>query len=302
MTLLNLTITKLMPWIPKSIIEKISKKYIAGEKLDDTITCIRELNKSGFCATINFMGEVVVENQQAIDNTNEYLKILNAINAQGLDANISIKPTALGLLLNESFCYENVESIVALAKKFGIFVRIDMEDAKCTQKEIELFRTIKAQYENVGLVLQSYLKRTDSDLTALLTEKTNVRLCKGVYKEDASILIDNANTDRRAINPHFLRHIQQAFEAKSYVAIATQDELIVQQAIEFIDKMRLTTTDFEFQMLLGVCEPLRNRLQQDGYKVRIFVPYGKDWYGYSMRRLKENPRVAGYVFKAIFAS
>ncbi len=290
-----------MPWVPKAIVKKISNRYIAGSTIKDTVACIQKLNREGFCATIDFLGEEITQKSEATTNANEYISVLNAIHQHQLDANISIKPTAMGLLLDQKFCLQTIVSIIEGAHQHGIFVRIDMEDVSCTQKEIDLLLQLKKDYNNVGLALQAYLKRTYEDLTPLLANNINLRLCKGIYREDTSYLVANASLNRTAINPHFIEHAERIFKNGTYLALATHDETLIRQLNDLIQSLELEPNQYEFQMLLGVCESLRNRLKADGHKVRIYVPYGKEWYGYSMRRLKENPQMAGYIFKAIFS-
>ena len=299
MSLIDHSVAKLIPMIPKFIVKKISNRYIAGQNIQAMVVCVQKLNQQGFCATIDFLGEVITQQSQAIDNANEYIRVLEAIHQNQLDANISIKPTAMGLLLSDAFCLETILSIVATAHQYNIFVRIDMEDVSCTQKEIDLLYQLKADYDNVGLVLQAYLKRTYRDMALMLTDKVNLRLCKGIYRETAEHLVDKAEYDRSAINPHFVHHAQNALAAGNYLAMATHDEVLVEQLTAMIQTSQIDKNHYEFQMLLGVCEPLRDRLKKAGHKVRIYVPYGHDWYGYSTRRLKENPKIAGYVFRAV---
>jgi proline dehydrogenase len=237
---------------------------------------------------------------QADQTTCEYLQVLEAIARDGLRANISVKPTALGLLLDQAHCERNLERLLDAAKENATFVRIDMEDASCTQREIDLLLRLKSRgYGNVGLVLQAYLKRTDNDITSLLGTHENLRICKGIYVEDREHLVEGAWHDRRAINPHFLRQVSHCFESGTFVGIATHDDALTDQVIALVRRDRIAHTAFEFQMLLGVRESLRDRLLAQGYAVRIYVPYGKDWYGYSMRRIKENPSIAGHLLRAL---
>ena len=299
MSLLDSVVAKCMPLIPKVVVKKISTRYIAGETIKDTVACIQGLNRDGCCATVDFLGEVITRKSQALANAAEYIQVIEAIQRHGLDANISIKPTAMGLLLDQAFCYDTVKSIVEAAAAHGIFVRIDMEDVCCTQREIDLLLKLQDSYHNVGIVLQAYLKRTYDDAQMLIGRGANLRFCKGIYKEDPACMVYGAGVDRAAINRHFLHHVRCAFEAGTYVAVATHDEDLLNQITDLIAALRPAADKYEFQMLLGVCEPLRDKLKAQGHKVRIYVPYGSDWYGYSTRRMKENPQIAGYVFKAM---
>lgn len=300
MSLFNTLVASAIPLAPRALIRKVSRRYIAGDTVADAINRIAALNAAGFSATVDVLGETVESLSQADDTTREYLKVLEAIARDGLRANISVKPTALGLLLDAAHCERNLERLLDAAKASSTFVRIDMEDASCTQREIDLLLRLKKRgYTNVGLVLQAYLKRTDDDIGPLLGAGENLRICKGIYVEAREHLVEGAWHDRRAINPHFLRQVARCFDSGSFVGVATHDEELVDQVIALARGRCVAPTAFEFQMLLGVCEGLRDRLLAEGYAVRIYVPCGKDWYGYSMRRIKENPRIAGYLLRAL---
>lgn len=300
MSLFNTLVASAIPLAPRALIRKVSRRYIAGDAVADATVRVAELNAAGFSATVDVLGETVGSLAQADHTTGEYRKVLEAIGRDGLRANISVKPTALGLLLDAAHCERNLERLLEAARVHSTFVRIDMEDASCTQREIDLLQRLKSRgHGNVGLVLQAYLKRTDSDIASLLGTRENLRICKGIYVEDREHLVEGAWQDRRAINPHFLRHVARCFESGTFVGIATHDEALVDEVIAMAHQQCVPRTAFEFQMLLGVRESLRDRLLAEGYGVRIYVPYGKDWYGYSMRRIKENPRIAGYLMGAL---
>jgi proline dehydrogenase len=297
--ILDTFVAKTLPIVPKSIVRAVSDRYIAGEDLADAISTVKTLNSQGFVATLDVLGEFITTKEQAKQNAAEYMDTLRAIAHHRVDGNISIKPTSMGLLLDEDFCYDIMLSIVSLADKLGIFVRIDMEDVPCTDKEFRLLYRLRETHKNVGIVIQAYLKRTGEDLNKLIDEKINARLCKGIYIEDEKHLIPNANNDRLAINPHFLEHLERLLESGVYVGIATHDEALVEAAYQLIKKTGAKKENYEFQMLLGVRDELRNSIQANGHKLRVYVPFGKDWYGYSVRRLNENPSIAGYVLKAM---
>lgn len=300
MSLFNTFVASAISLAPRTLIRKVSRRYIAGDTVADAISRVAALNAAGFSATVDVLGETVESLSQAENTTREYLKVLEAIARDGLRANISVKPTALGLLLNQAHCERNLERLLDAAKGNSTFVRIDMEDASCTQREIDLLLRLKRRgYGNVGLVLQAYLKRTDSDITPLLGTRENLRICKGIYVEDREHLVEDAWRERSAINPHFLRQVARCFDSGTFVGVATHDEALVDQVIALASDQRIAKTAFEFQMLLGVRESLRDRLLAEGYAVRIYVPYGKDWYGYSMRRIKENPSIAGHLLRAL---
>jgi len=300
MSLFNTLVASAIPLAPRVLIRKVSRRYIAGDTVADATERVAALNTAGFSATVDVLGETVESLAQADNTTREYLKVLEAIACDGLRANISVKPTALGLLLDQAHCERNLERLLDAAKKNATFVRIDMEDASCTQREIDLLLRLKSRgYGNVGLVLQAYLKRTDNDITPLLGTRENLRICKGIYVEDREHLVEGAWNDRGAINPHFLCHVARCFDGGTFVGVATHDEELIEQVISLASDRRIAKTAFEFQMLLGVRENLRDRLLAEGYSVRIYVPYGKDWYGYSMRRIKENPSIAGHLLRAL---
>jgi proline dehydrogenase len=299
MRLFNTVAAHAIRFIPRAVIQKISRRYIAGNTLAEAIQRVQALNSQGFCATLDVLGETVSTSAQAARTAHEYIEVLDAVHAHGLDTNISIKPSALGLLLDAPQCEQWVDRILLAASGHQNSVCIDMEDVSCTQKEIDLFTRLTLRYDNVGLALQAYLQRTYRDLDSLADEKNTFRICKGIYVEDRSHLVEGAWNDRVAINTHFLNHIARCFDAGSFVGIATHDLRLIDQAIELARVRNVDRTRFEFQMLLGVCEPLRDRLLEMGFRVRVYVPYGEDWYGYSTRRIKESPGIAGHVAKAM---
>ena len=286
-------------WIPRTFIQKISRRYIASDNLGDAIGRIQQLNRLGFEVTIDVLGETVSSLQQATNTADEYLRVLASIQAHDLKAGISVKPTALGLLLDFPHCEQLLEQIVASAEGHQISVCMDMEDVSCTQKEIDLFTKLASGHNHLSLALQAYLRRTYQDIDTLLHTRSSLRICKGIYLEERSYLVDGAWHDRNAINPHFLNHVVRCFDLGAFVAIATHDVALIDQVIELAHRRGIDKSMFEFQMLLGVCEPMRDKLRGMGYGVRIYVPYGKDWYGYSIRRMKENPQIAGYILRAL---
>ena len=301
MRMFNTVAALAIPFIPRALVQKISRRYIAGESLDEAIGRVQSLNALGFSTTLDVLGETVLSTAEADAMAGEYIKVLDAIRAHNLNAEISIKPSALGLLVDEAECERLVRHVLKLAAVEQVSACVDMEDVRCTQKELDLFARVEPDHGNVGLALQAYLKRTYEDIEHLLRNKSTLRICKGIYAEDQVHLVERARNERAAINVHFLNHVSRCFKAGAYVAIATHDTALIDEIVSRVRREGVDRTKFEFQMLLGVCEPLRDRLLGMGFNVRIYVPYGKDWYGYSTRRIKENPRIAGYVIKAMFS-
>jgi proline dehydrogenase len=283
--------------MPKSVVGFFSKKYIAGESITDAIRVTRELNRQGIFSTIDVLGEAVQNREEAIDSKNKALEVLQTIADFNLKANLSIKPTQMGLAIDEDFAYDQVSAIIKKAKEINCFVRIDMEDSPYTDATFRLYKRLKQDYENLGVVVQAYMKRTYDDVVVLNKLGTNYRLCKGIYIEPPAI----AYKDKELIRKNYIKDLELMLKNGNYVGIATHDEYLVKEAYRLIRELNISKDKFEFQMLLGVREDLRDRINEDGYKIRIYVPFGKDWYAYSTRRLKENPQVAGYVFKSLFS-
>ncbi len=283
--------------MPKSVVGFFSKKYIAGDTIDKAVQCVKDLNEKGIYATMDVLGESITQKDEAIEAKNKCLEVLDTIVKNKLNANLSLKPTQMGLNIDEEFAYNQIKELVEKAKGINNFVRIDMEDSPFTDKTINLFKRLKNDFNNVGLVLQAYLKRTTSDVITLNKLGTNYRLCKGIYIEPATI----AYKDKQGIRENYLKSLELMFKNGNYVGIATHDEYLINEAYKMIKEMNISKDKFEFQMLLGVREDLRDRINNDGYKIRIYVPFGKDWYPYSIRRLKENPQIAGHIFKNIFS-
>ncbi len=299
---LNKMIAGMLPFMPKSLVWLFSKRYIAGKKIEDAIKISRELNADGMMVTIDLLGEFITELSQAQDNKNQYLHIIETIQKAEIDGNFSLKPTMFGLLIDKEVCYTNIREIVAKAASFNNFVRIDMEDSQCVDLEIELFRRLKAEFpKNVGLVFQAYLKRTLGDVDALLdihSKETpiNYRLCKGIYVESEKIAYKKYDE----INKHYLEDLEFMFKNGIYPAIATHDKPLVEGAFELIKKYNVPRENYEFQMLYGVTPQLRKAILEAGHRMRIYVPFGEQWFAYSTRRLKENPAMAKDIIKALF--
>jgi proline dehydrogenase len=296
MHLLNKLVVATLPAIPRPVIRYFAGRYIAGETIQDAIRTVKQLNAEGVCATLDVLGEDITTREEAITSRNRSNEVLHTIAREKLDSNLSIKLTSLGLKLDKQFCIENVREILKVAAGYGTFVRVDMEDSTCTTDTIDVFCTLHREFPNTGIVVQAYLYRTEDDVKKLLAQKTNFRLCKGIYKEKKEI----AFQAREEVQQNYIRLLKLMLDNGCYVGIATHDSVLVDAAYQMIRDMNLRKDQYEFQMLLGVRPELRRKLVADGHKVRLYVPFGEHWYGYSTRRFKENPEIAGYVFKALF--
>ncbi len=298
----NKLIAFLLPYMPKSIVWIFSKRYIAGKNLEQAIEASKKLNAEGICVTIDLLGEFITKLDQAEDNKNIYLNIIDTVEKHDIDGNYSLKPTMFGLLLDKEVCYNHIRDIVAKAASYNNFVRVDMEDSQCVDMEIDIFRRLKAEFpKNVGLVFQSYLMRTHKDIADLQdinSEETpiNYRLCKGIYVEPAEI----AFKKYEEINEHFLKDIEYCLTNGIYPGIATHDKPIVEGSYKLLEKYNVPKDKYEFQMLYGVTPELRKSIVEKGHKMRVYVPYGEQWFAYSTRRLKENPKMAMLIIKALF--
>jgi proline dehydrogenase len=289
--LLDRALVRMLPAVPKPVVRRISERYIAGESLDDAVRVVRRLNAEGKLATIDVLGEEITNPGEGRAIADAYREALDALDREQLDSNISVKPTALGLKLGYDVCRENLEELVAHAAGRG-FVRIDMEDASTTDDTLRLYRELRAAgHDNVGVVLQARLKRTVEDVRALAELKPNIRLCKGIYIERPEI----AYRDYDAVRANFVQALEELWNGGSYVGVATHDEYLLEQAQRGALTRGLGREDFEFQMLLGVRPALGDALVRQGHRLRIYTPFGRDWYEYSLRRLQENPRIAGYI-------
>jgi len=287
-----------LPYLPKALVGRVANRYIAGETVEDAIRVARDLNSKGFRATMDILGEDIHRLDQAHSAAENYRALLGELHRQKIDSNVSVKLTQLGLKVDKKECLSLADSVVARAQELGNFVRLDMEDSSCTSDTLEIYSDLRRRHANVGVVIQAYLHRTADDVARLIDSKPNFRLCKGVYVEPESI----AWHDMRQINRNYLEILERLLRAGIYVGIATHDEHIVQTAQRLIAELKLPPAAYEFQMLLGVTEPLRARIRTAGHPLRVYIPFGRDWYAYSVRRLRENPRLAGYVLKAMLIS
>ncbi|MEZ5012169.1 MAG: proline dehydrogenase family protein [Bacteroidales bacterium] len=295
-------IAAILPYFPKKFVWIFSRPYISGETMDDAMKVSKDLNRDGIMVTIDILGEFIKDLDEAKANRDEYLHLIEVMQKHEINGNYSLKPTSFGLLIDKEVCYNYIREIVAKAASYNNFIRVDMEDSPCVDLEIELFRRLKAEFpKNVGLVVQAYLKRTLNDLKGMLDLNSeeiplSYRLCKGIYVEPAEI----AFKKYEEVNQHFLEDLEFLFSNKVYVGIATHDKPLIDGAYELIKKYNVPKNMYEFQMLYGVTPKLRKMIVDDGHPMRVYVPFGKQWFGYSTRRLKENPKMASHIIKAIF--
>ena len=292
MAIVDRALVRLLPAVPKPVVRRISERYIAGEELDDALRVVHRLNAEGKMATIDVLGEEITNPNEARAIAAAYRDTFDALDRGRLDSNVSVKPTALGLKLGYDLCRENLESVVAHAGERNNFVRIDMEDASTTDDTLRIYRELRAAgHENVGIVLQARLKRTIDDVRELAELKPNVRLCKGIYLEPSAIAYRGFD----AIRASFVQVLDALWDAGCYVGVATHDEWLLGQTRERVAARSFGRENYEFQMLLGVRPALGDELVRQGHRLRIYTPFGRHWYAYSLRRLQENPKIAGYI-------
>jgi len=300
--MLNKLIANILPHMPKKLVWVFSKRYIAGETIEEGILASKLLNEKGIVTTIDLLGEFIETLGEAEENKNQYLEIIERCTQENVRGNFSLKPTMFGLLIDKTECFKFIREIVEFAAQRNSFVRIDMEDSQCVDMEIDIFRELKREFPaNVGLVVQAYLKRTLSDLENLKELNTkdnplNFRLCKGIYVEPESI----AFKEFKEVQRYFLMGLEYMFKNKMYVGIATHDKYLVEESYKLIEKYKVPKNMYEFQMLYGVTPDLRRSVVEKKHLMRVYVPFGKHWFGYSTRRLKENPKMATEIIKALF--
>jgi proline dehydrogenase len=293
--LLDRLVVSTLPLVPKAIVRRVASRYVAGDTLEAALDTMRALAAEGALGTMDVLGESVTHRDQTLATRDQYLATIDAIAAAGLPANVSVKPTAVGLAIDPALALENCSAICERARSHGMFVRFDMEDSPYTESTVRLVLALKERFDAVGAVLQAYLKRSLSDLGRLLERRVNVRICKGIYVEPRTI----AWKDRQTIVRNFAALVDKQLAGGGYAAIATHDEACVQLALATIDRLGIPPDRYEFQMLLGVDPVLRKSLLDGGHRLRVYVPYGRDWYAYSTRRLKENPSIARHVLRSM---
>ena len=297
MSLINSSIAALMPYLPKWVAKPFAKPYVAGEDIHTASKIVKKLNERGYSTTLDILGEHVISPNEANQILNQYINLIKNIDSNNLNSTISIKLTHLGLSLDEKLCEKNFLKLVEVAKKHNTGITIDMENSTYTTKTLELFQKGLLMHESVGAVIQAYLHRSSDDLIMLDSSKLNLRICKGIYNEPPEIAIQ----DRFAINNNFLKLVETIFNGKGYACLATHDLELINQLEELITNNKISKDRFEFQVLYGV--PMGDRLEllkEKGYKIRIYVPFGEAWFDYSIRRLKENPKIISYILGNIF--
>jgi proline dehydrogenase len=300
--MINKLIARILPYFPKKLIWIVSKRYIAGEQIEDALRVSREMNKNGMLVTIDLLGENITSLSEAENYKLQYINLINRFSSEKINGNFSVKPSMFGLLLDLEVCYFNLREIVKTAEVCNTFIRIDMEDSSCTSNEIILFRRLKDEFPGrVGIVLQAYLRRTSNDIVELLDlhkedSPLNIRLCKGIYVENEAISFKSF----QQVRDHFTEDLEILFRNKVYVGIATHDKYLVDKAYELIDQYAVPSANYEFQMLYGVTPKLGRSIVEKGHRMRVYVPFGEEWSNYSLRRLKENPKMVSQIIKALF--
>lgn len=275
---------------------KVTSRFVAGETIEQAAAAVKDLNSRGITASFDHLGESIKNEAEANAEVVEYGKILDTIESQKLNCGVSIKPTQLGLDINPDLFFHNTSKIIEKAAEYNRFVRIDMEDSGHTDATLAAFRRLRAKFNNVGIVIQAYLYRSKDDVAALLKEGCSIRLCKGAYDEPASVAFPKkSDTDA-----NYVALMQMMLDSGIYHGIATHDEAMIAATVEYAQKQGIAKSAFEFQMLYGVRRDLQDKLARDGYNIRVYVPYGKHWYPYFMRRLAERPANVWFVLKNAF--
>jgi len=273
----------------------VTWRFVAGEELTDAIEAIRKLNQQGISASFDHLGESITSEAETREEVNEYVRVLESIHANALNSNVSVKLTQLGLDVSQDLCYANTRTIVETALRYDNFVRIDMEDSSKTDATLQLFKRLRAEFENVGIVIQSYLYRSEKDIEELLKLGARIRLCKGAYKEPPTV----AFADKADVDANYIKLTKLLLSSGIYHGIATHDEKMISAAIQFAKEQNISTDQFEFQMLYGIRRDLQERLVRQGYRMRVYVPYGRYWYPYFMRRLAERPANVWFVLRNV---
>ena len=300
--MINRLIAAVLPYMPKRLVWIFSKKYISGEYLADAIRESEKINSEGCTVTIDILGEFISRLEEAESFKIQYIEVIEQFSSRKIKGNFSVKPSMFGLLLDKEACYRIIREIVAVADKYDSFIRIDMEDSTCTDDEINIYNRLREEFpKRVGLVIQAYMRRTLDDIKNLMKSDTttsplNFRLCKGIYIEDKSI----AFKGYQEVRDHFIEDLEFMLKNDIFVGIATHDRYLVEQSMLLIKRLNIPTVKYEFQMLYGVNPRLRKSIVEKGYTMRVYLPFGTQWFNYSTRRLKENPNMVWHILKALF--
>jgi proline dehydrogenase len=296
--LANLLILSFIQLLPKALVKPFAMRYIAGEVLADAVRVVKALNSKNLMTTLDVLGENVTTEEESVLAVRTCGEILRAIHENHLNSTVSIKLTQFGLKIDEDFCYSNVKRLLEIASGYNNFIRIDMEDSSTTSSTFNSYERLRSDgFENLGVVVQAKMRRCEEDIHRLISMKANVRLCKGAYVEPEAI----AFRGKEEIRLNYLNLLKTLLESRCYVGIATHDDFLIAAAYQYIQKMNLKNTDYEFQMLSGVRTKLRDKIVADGHRLRVYVPFGQHWYAYSIRRFKENPQLIPYVLHSLFS-
>lgn len=287
-----------IPYLPKSLVWPLSRRYIAGTDLESAYTVVGTLNKSGCSATVDVLGEDSTSNDEVKEARDLYYAAIAGIDSNKLDCNVSVKLSDMGLRVDPEYCFTAIRELVVRAQEHGNFVRIDMEDSSVTEITLDIYRKLRDEFDNVGTVIQSCMRRSPGDVRNLLdTGPTHIRLCKGIYLEPEDIAFTKPDEIRVA----YRELLEQLFTGGAVkVGIATHDPHLVEFAKQLIERLQVDHARYEFQMLLGVAENMRASLVSDGHPLRVYVPFGERWFAYSVRRLRENPQIAGHIVRNLF--
>ncbi len=300
--MINKLIARMLPYFPEKLVWIFSKPYISGQSIEDALRESQKLNQKGMLVTVDLLGEYIKNLGEADQYKAQYTDLIKRFSAEKINGNFSVKPSMFGLLLDREASYRNLRSLVEVADQCNSFIKIDMEDSACTSNELEIFRRLKTEFPNrVGIVVQAYLHRTLDDVKNLLDLHStdaplNFRLCKGIYIEHESI----AFKGYQEVRDHFMADLKFMLQNGIYAGIATHDKYLIDKSLELIMELGISNDKYEFQMLYGVAPKLRQSVVDRGHKMRVYVPFGKQWFNYSTRRLKENPNMVWDILKAIF--
>lgn len=275
---------------------RMAKSFVAGETIDEALQAVKKLNDRGIMATLDVLGESVKAREDSEKAVQSYLDLLDSISRTGVNSHVSLKLTQMGLDIDDEYCYQNMVKIVSHAKKHDNFVRFDMEGSPHTQRTLDIFYRVRGEFDNVGIVIQAYLYRSEKDIEGLNRIKAKVRICKGAYKEPKDIAIKKMKDIRK----NFMKLTEILFEHGVYAAIATHDDKLIQATKDYVAEKGISKEDFEFQLLYGIRTKTQQRLNDEGYNVRIYVPFGTHWLPYFYRRLRERKENVFFVLKNLF--